>query len=291
MSDGAAAIKHEMGDLSAPDGRRLVWQSWSPDGHPRAVLAVIHGFGEHCARYGYLVQDVVPRGIAVHSYDLRGHGRSVGRRGHIERFGQYLDDTRVFLARVRRKYALAPVFLVGHSMGGLIATALAEQDDDGLAGLVLSSPFVGMRLEVSSGQTRMARLFSRVLPTLALKNPLRNEDLSREPEVLAALEKDILSHRLATTRWATETIDAMPGVVRGADRLRVPLLVLYSDADPVADPAATEQLYDRAGSADKIKHCYEGFLHEIFNEVGREEVFADLAAWLEAHLTARPAPA
>lgn len=291
MGEATAAVKHDMGDLVAPDGRRLVWQSWSPGDHPRAVLAVLHGFGEHCARYGYLVRDMVPRGMAIHSYDLRGHGRSVGRRGHIERFGQYLDDSRVFLARVRRKYALAPIFLVGHSMGGLIATALAEQDDDGLAGLVLSSPFVGMRLEVSSGQTRMARLLSRVLPTLALNNPLRNEDLSRDPEVLAALEKDILSHRAATTRWATETIDAMPQVVRDVDRLRVPLLVLYSDADPIADPAAVEQLYDRAGSADKTKHCYEGFLHEIFNEVGRAEVFADLAAWLEAHLTKTPPPA
>jgi alpha-beta hydrolase superfamily lysophospholipase len=284
-----AAIKHDMGDLSAPGTERLVWQSWSPVEAPRAVLAVLHGFGEHCARYGFLVEDMVPRGYAVQAYDLRGHGRSTGRRGHIDRFDRYLDDTRIFLERMRRRHPLAPVYLLGHSMGGLVAAALAEQDDSGLAGLILSSPFLGMRIAVPPGQLRAARLLSRVVPFFSLDNPLRNEDLSHDPEVVAAAGKDILNHRCASARWATEMIRVMPATVAAADRLRLPLLLLYAGDDPVADPQVAERFFDRAGSKDKTKRRYEGFYHEIFNEVGRAEVFADLAAWLDDRLAgARP---
>lgn len=282
-----AFIEHKIDDLQRPGGVRLVWQSWSVRRPPKAVLAVVHGYGEHCARYGFLVDAVVPRGYDVFAYDLRGHGRSSGRRGHVARFGEYLDDTRSFLAEVRRRRPLAPLFLVGHSFGGLIAAALVEQDDAGLAGLVLSSPFVGMRLEVPPRQLKLARFFSRVYPTMAMVNPLRNEDLSHDPDVVAAAAADPLNHRVTTTRWAAETAAAMPAALAAAERLRLPLLLLYGDDDPIADPAACEELFARAGSGDKARHCYRGHYHETFNEVGREEVFADLAAWLDDRLERR----
>jgi alpha-beta hydrolase superfamily lysophospholipase len=248
------------------------------------VLAVVHGYGEHGGRYGFLVDDVVPRGYAVFTFDLRGHGRSPGRRGHINRFADYLTDTRAFLTHVRRACPDTPVVLLGHSMGGLIAAALAEEGDDGLAGVVLSSPFLAMRLAVPALQVKAARLLSRVTPTLRMNNPLRAEQLSHDAAVVAATNADPLNHRRTTARWGAEILRAQPAVMAAAGRLRLPLLLLYADDDPIADPRAAEELFERASSADKVKHCYAGYYHEIFNEVGRAAVFEDLAAWLGGHV-------
>jgi len=279
-----AAFGHETGAFATDDGLQLVWQAWQPDGEAAAVLAVVHGYGEHGGRYGFLVEAMVPRGYAVLTYDLRGHGRSPGRRGHIDRFADYLADTRRFLEEVRRARPRTPLFLLGHSMGGLIAAALAEQDCGGLAGLVLSSPFIGMRLPVPELRVRAARVLSRVAPTLRMANPLRNEQLSHDRVVVAGAAADALNHRVTTARWAAEVFVVQPAVLTAAGRLRLPLLLLYADADPIADPRACEQLFERAASDDKTKHCYVGYYHEIFNEVGRAAVFADLAAWLGEHV-------
>jgi alpha-beta hydrolase superfamily lysophospholipase len=252
----------------------------------------------------------------VFTFDLRGHGRSPGRRGHIDRFGDYLADTRAFLAQVRRACPNTPVVLLGHSMGGLIAAALAEEDDAGLtqegdaalaekdygalaqegdaalahegdaglAGVVLSSPFLGLRLAVPALQIKAARLLSRVAPTLRMPNPLRAEQLSHDPAVVAAAGADPLNHRHTTARWGVEILNAQPAVIAAAGRLRTALLLLYAAADPIADPHAAEELFERAGSVDKAKRCYAGYYHEIFNEVGRAAVFEDLAAWLGGHV-------
>ena len=293
-------IRHETGEFEAPGAVRLVWQSWTPDGQAAAVLAVVHGYGEHGGRYGFLVDDIVPRGYTVFTFDLRGHGRSPGRRGHIDRFSDYLADTRAFLAQVRRACPDTPVVLLGHSMGGLIAAALAEEDDAalaqegdaglaqegdaGLAGVVLSSPFLGLRLAVPALQIKAARLLSRVAPTLRMPNPLRAEQLSHDPAVVAAAAADPLNHRQATARWGVEILNAQPAVIAAAGRLRTALLLLYAADDPIADPRAAERFFERAGSADKAKRCYAGYYHEIFNEVGRAAVFEDLAAWLGGHV-------
>ena len=283
----AAAIHYQTGDLATADGVRLVWQSWSPEGEPAAVLAVVHGYGEHGGRYTFLVDAMALRGYAVVTFDLRGHGRSPGRRGHIGRFDDYVADTGAFLAQVGRAFPNRPVFLLGHSMGALIAAAFAERGGEPMqkiAGLVLSSPFVGMRLRVPAIQVKVARLLSRVAPTLRMTNPLRNDQLSHDPAVVAAAGADPFNHRSTTVRWAAEILNAQRTVLSAAGRVRLPLLLLYADDDPIADPRTSEELFAGAASDDKMKICYAGYYHELFNEVGRAAVFEDLAAWLQARL-------
>ena len=285
----AAAINHQTDDFAAADGARLFWQSWSPEGEPAAVLAVVHGYGEHGGRYAFLVDAMASRGYAVVTFDLRGHGHSPGPRGHIRRFNDYVADTGAFLARVGRTFPGRPVLLLGHSMGGLIAVAFAEQGGEAtrkIAGLVLSSPFVGVRLPVPAIQVKAARLLSRIVPTLRMTNPLRNEQLSHDPVVVAAAGADPLNHRVTTVRWAAEVLGAQRSVLSAAGSLRLPLLLLYADDDPIADPRTSEELFAGAGSADKTKVCYAGYYHEVFNEVGRAAVFDDLAAWLETRVAA-----
>ncbi len=273
--------RYESGAVRGAGGLELYRQAWRPEGEPAAVLAVVHGYGEHGGRYGYLVEAVVPLGYAVHVYDLRGHGRSPGRRGHISAFSDYVQDTGAFLQAVGAgEGAEAPVYLLGHSLGGLIAATYVEERPGGLAGLILSSPFLRLRLPVPGVKRLAASALSRLAPARDVGNTLPASGLSHDPEVVAAYTSDPLNHHVATARWAAEVLAAQRAALAAAPRLRLPLLVMYGDADPIADPAATRKLFAAAGSTDKRERCYAGFYHELFNETGRAAVFADLALWL-----------
>ena len=280
-------VEHASAQFSAADGLLLTRQEWRPEGAPAAVLAVVHGYGEHGGRYRGLAENMAARGYAVHVYDLRGHGRSGGRRGHLGRFTDYLDDTAAYLEAVREEQPGLPLFLLGHSLGGLIATAYVEdRPTDALAGLILSSPFLRLGMPVSPLRLSAARLLSVVAPAMNVGNTIDPTALSHERDVVKAYDTDPLNHHVATARWAAEVLAAQGAALSAAGAIRLPFLLLYGDADAVADPEASRELFTGAGSADKTMHCYEGYYHEIFNEIGRETVFADLAAWLAARAPA-----
>jgi len=282
-------MREQTGSLTVGGGLELFRRWWLPDEEPAAVLVVVHGYGEHGGRYRYLVDAMVPLGCAVHVCDLRGHGRSPGRRGNIERFSDYVDDAGLFVDAVAAEQPGTPLFLLGHSLGGLIATSCAEARPDGLAGLILSSPFLRLRLPVSGAKRAAAKVLSRVAPARDIGNSIPAEELSHEPHVVAAYASDPLIHHVATARWAAEVLAAQGAALWAAGRLRLPLLVMYAGADTIADPAASRELFAAASSADKTLRCYDGYYHELFNEVGRAAVFADLAAWLAARAqTGRP---
>jgi alpha-beta hydrolase superfamily lysophospholipase len=227
------------------------------------------------------------RGFAVHVYDLRGHGRSAGRRGHVVRFSDYLDDTAVFLGALRDEQPERPLHLLGHSLGGLIASAYVEdRPADALAGLILSSPFLRLGMPVPPLKLGIARLLSLVAPAVNVGNTMDPSALSHDEAVVSAYRSDPLNHHVATARWAAEVLAAQRAALSAADRIRLPFLLLYGDADAVAEPQAGRELFERAASVDKTVHRYEGYYHEIFNEPGRDAVFADVAAWLEARRAA-----
>jgi alpha-beta hydrolase superfamily lysophospholipase len=275
-------VEHASAQFAATDGLLLTRQVWRPEGAPAAVLAVIHGYGEHGGRYRGLAEDMAARGYAVHVYDLRGHGLSGGRRGHLGRFSDYLDDTAVFLDAVGEEQPGRPLFLLGHSLGGLIATAYVEdRPADALAGLILSSPFLRLGIPVPPLRLSAARLLSIVAPTVNVGNAVTAAALSHDQEVVRAYGTDPLNHHVATARWAAEVIAAQSATLSAAGSIRLPFLLLYAGADAIADPDAARELFAGAGSSDKTEHCYEGFYHEIFNETGHDAVVADLAAWLE----------
>ena len=279
-------MEHTSAQFAATDGLLLLRQAWHPEGEPGAVLAVVHGYGEHGGRYRGLAEDMAARGYAVHVYDLRGHGRSGGRRGRLGRFTDYLDDTAVYLKAVREEHRGQPLYLLGHSLGGLIATAYVEdRPADALAGLILSSPFLRLGMPVPPLRLHVARVLSLIAPAVNVGNTIDPSALSHEREVVRVYDTDPPNHHVATARWAAEVLAAQDAALAAAGGIRLPLLLLYGDADAVADPQAARELFARVASPDKTVHCYEDFYHEIFNETGRAAVFADLAAWLEAHTT------
>ncbi len=272
-------------EFAAPDGVQLARHALRPAGEARAAVAVVHGYGEHGGRYRQLGGELAERGFATFVYDLRGHGRSPGRRGHVTRFREYLDDTAAFLDWVRGEAAGRPLFLLGHSMGGLIAACFVEQRrPHDLAGVVLSAPFLRLAEPVPRYKLALAHLASVVAPAMDVGNTLDAAGLSHDDEVVAAYRTDPLNHGAATARWATEVLSAQKSALAHAGRITQHLLVMAGADDPVAHTDAARELFAAAGSRDKKLLVYPGLLHEIFNEAERDAPVADLLAWLEGGL-------
>lgn len=273
-------MQHKEGKFNASDGLELYHQAWLPDGEIKAVFAIVHGYGEHSGRYLNPVNYFAPRGYALHAYDLRGHGKSAGQRGHINRFQDYLADTGTFLKLVPEQQPDHKVFLLGHSLGGLIAAAYALDHPGELPGLILSSAFLQIKMPVPGWKLSLARILSNLAPTFTMANDLSAALLSHDPAVVAAYDSDPLNHHIATTRWGAEIFAAQARTLDRASELKVPLLVLYGSDDQIADPQASALFFERVKLADKTQRCYEGYYHETFNEVGKEVVFQDIENWL-----------
>ena len=274
-------MQHTQGKLTARDGLELYHQAWLPDGEPKAAFVVVHGYGEHSGRYVNPVNYFVPRGLAFYAYDLRGHGKSPGPRGHIVRFDEYLADTNAFLKLVRQLNPGRKMFLLGHSLGGLIVSAYVENyPTDDLSGLIMSSAFLGFRMQVPAVKAAMGRVMSSLMPALTMKNDLSAALLSHDPAVAAAYDADPLNHHVGTARFLTEVTTAQARTLERAGEVRLPLLVMYAGDDQIADPECSRVFFERAASADKTLHGYDGYYHEIFNETNKEVVFKDLESWL-----------
>jgi len=262
----------------------LYYQSWLPSNEPRAVLLVVHGFAEHSGRYINVVNHFVPKGYAVYIFDQRGHGRSQGLRGYVENFSYFVNDLETFLGVIRNKHHSAKIFIVGHSMGGTIATAYAVSHQDQVDGLLLSGTALKVGAGVPSGLIIIARLLSLLLPKVGLY-VIDASAISRDKTVVDAYVNDPLVYRgKIRARLGVETIKAMQMLLSQMSTIHLPILIMHGTADRLSDPKGSEILYNGVKSRDRTLKLYDGFYHEIFNEPGRERVFTDMEAWLVAHV-------
>ncbi len=273
-------------------GLELVARRWAPTGRPRAAVAIVHGFGEHSGRYANVVAPLTSAGYAVHGFDLRGHGRSQGRRGHIDAWSDYRDDVGLYLDHARAQEAPGtPIHLYGHSLGGAIVLEYGLHRQDGLSGAVASSPALrptGVRSPVLEG---LGTAMSRVWPSFSLNVPLENEALSRAPERLEALHGDPLNHRRLSARAMVATLNALGWTEAHAGDWRLPLLIFHGTDDRIIDPAGTVAFAEaaRAGGATDVElRMYAGVYHEPHNDLDAPTVLADVVAWLDRHLATDP---
>jgi alpha-beta hydrolase superfamily lysophospholipase len=283
MESNAPARSPESGFFAARDGQQLYHEIWPANGEARASVVVVHGYGDHCGRYQNPVEALRPRGFDLCAFDYRGHGQAGGRRGHVDHFAEYLDDVdrALELARARGR---RPTFLLGHSLGGLIAARYVIERDHDLAGLVLSSPFFGLKHKLPALKLATGRLAGRWMPRLTLKSNLDADALSRDRAVAEAYERDRFVHHVATLRWYTETAAAQASCREDARAITLPVLIFLGDADAIADPAATRVAFDRMASTDKTLTVYRGGYHELMNDTCKDEVLRALGDWLEAHV-------
>ena len=278
------------GALRTTGGRKLRYRTWeSPS--PRAALIVIHGLAEHSGRYEALGRDLCESGISVYALDLRGHGRSDGQRGHARSFGVLLQDVDRFRREVLGLVdAGTPLFVLGHSMGGLIALRYMEEYSDAFAGAIIVSPWLATAVQVPRWKITLANPLAKLAPALPFRAGVNPEHLSRDPRVVRAYEEDPLVHDRITPRLFTELSTAMALAFVRSDRIRRPLLFLLAGADRIVNTERTLAFARALTRPDVETRVYAGHFHEVLNEPGADTVRHDLRAWLDARIAEAAAP-
>jgi len=277
-------IYHTEGHFTTPDGADIYTQAWLPDSAPPAIILIVHGLGEHSGRYGNYVDYFVPRGYALYSFDTRGHGRSSGPRGYVERFDRFVEDIDRLAAEARSDWPDMPLFVLAHSLGSLMGLSYARQYPDRLTGLITSGTALKDALQLPAWQRSLATVLSRVTPSLKINNGVPLSGLSHDPAVIAAFEADPLTHEWGTPRLATEAEVVRAQIRQSAATWRVPTLMLHGAADPVCLAEGARQFAAQTPSGLVEYREYPGLYHEIHNEPEKEQVFRDIADWLARQL-------
>ena len=273
-------MKHDEGRLRAPSSPSLYYQSWMPDHECAAILLIAHGLAEHSGRYEHFAGFFVARGYAVFALDHLGHGKSDGDRCHVERFSDYTDGIFLLLERAREECPGIPVVLVGHSMGGLIATRLLIDRQHEFAACVLSGAAIQPATGLSSVQSLMMRFFSGVLPRLRVLS-LDASQVSRDPAVVDRYQKDPLVFTgKGTARLAEQLFSTMTWLEDRLGAIELPMLIQHGSEDGMTSVEGSRKLHREICSRNKKLNIYEGLYHEIYNEPEQEEVMSDVADWL-----------
>ena len=280
-------MKHQEGFFKGIRDANIYYQGWLPESEPKAVLLIVHGLAEHSGRYGNVVNHFVPLGYAVYGIDHFGHGKSEGTRVFVKRFDDYTNTLKIYFDKIRGSQPGKPIFLVGHSMGGLIGAVYLLDHQSELAGAVLSGPAVKIPNDVTPAMIFVGKILSALIPRFGLIG-LEAEGVSRDPAVVQAYINDPLVFRgKMTARLAAQMLQAMQTVSGQVARITLPILVVQGSADKLVNPAGARMLYDAVSSHDKEIKIYDGFYHEVFNEPEHDKVLRDVEVWLEAHLGSR----
>jgi len=276
-------MNHRQSSFEGTRGTKLFEQSWRPDGPTKGTLLIVHGLKDHGSRYAETAAQLVERGYAVCAADLRGHGQSEGDRVRIDSFDEYLEDLDIYLKRVRDAESGA-LFLMGHSMGGAIATLYTITQKPTLAGLVLS----GAALDPGASGLAIGALkaFAAIAPRFG-GFQLDLKYFSRDAEVVAACRADPLVHQPgAPLRTAVELINAVGRIQAAMAEVRLPVLIMHGGADRITPPEGSRTLHERAQSERKTLRIFDGLYHDLLHEPEKEDVRAVIVEWLDAQQAA-----
>lgn len=252
--------------------------------NPRAALLVVHGLGEHAGRYQQFADAMAAFGVSTYAYDQRGHGTSEGRRGHVTAFHVLMQDLDRFRREVSGLVELrVPLFILGHSMGGLVALRYLEEYDAPLSGAIIIAPWLGTAVDVPRWKITLASALTRVLPAVPFSHAVDPDALSRDPEIVRAYREDPLVHDRITPRFFTEVSSAMGLVLQHSDRIASPLLFMLPGADRVVDTQRTLAFARSISATDVSIQVYPGHFHELLNEPDRAAIVRDIRDWLIDH--------
>ncbi|MEZ4707906.1 MAG: alpha/beta hydrolase [Caldilineaceae bacterium] len=276
-------MHHSTNLISGHNDLSLFCQNWRPDASSKTVFALVPGLGEHSDRYTNLIPHLVEFGYWVYSYDTRGHGRSAGKRGHIDSWSDYRADLGCFLNYVRQKTGVEKLFLYGHSLGGLMVLDYVLHDESGIQGVIASAPAVDATAQSAAFITLLKGL-NKVAPSLQLTSPLKTGGLSRLDGIEESYRNDTMTHNKVTPRFAVESLQTIDWVQARAGNLTLPILLLHGEDDIIVNIAGTRRFFANLTTADKTLITYPGGRHEPHNDIQHAEVAEQISNWLEAHL-------
>lgn len=259
----------------------IFYQSWHPAVDGSAVLIISHGLGEHGGRYAGLAHFLAKRGIAVYACDFRGHGRSSGQRGYIRDWSDFRQDLDHLLRIARQERPGLPLFLFGHSLGGLITLDYILEQSQDFQGVVLSGTAVA-ETAIPATRKLLIKLLSRVWPSFSTTSGLDANGISSQPDEVRSYQTDALVHDLGTPRLGSEVSRIQGEVLLIIDQLTLPVLLLHGEKDPLIPPTISLLIYDKIPHPDKKLIYYPGCLHEVHHDVLRDQEFSDIATWLLA---------
>jgi alpha-beta hydrolase superfamily lysophospholipase len=274
---------HEMDFFISSDGLKIMTEHWLP-AERKALVVVVHGYGEHSGRYRHVIKALTDASYGVFTLDHRGHGKSEGLRAHFDSFDQPIEDLGDFVDIIRAKQENEPIFMLGHSMGALITLAYALRYPDDLAGIIVSAAPVNADANVSRAVVATGNILTNVIPKVPLLKLVPLETLSRDPDVVRAFREDPLTYKgNMRVRLGTELNKTAKWVREHLSDLKLPVLVLYGEADELVNPSGSRLIYDKAASTDKKIKSYHNLRHEIMNEPERDTVLRDIIEWLDKH--------
>jgi len=280
MESGLASAARE--ETLENQGLKIFFRSWRPSTTARGAVLIVPGFNSHSGYYAWVAERLTAVGHATYAVDLRGRGRSDGERFYVDKFADYVSDITALMDVVKSRNPGLPVFLLGHSAGGVLACLYTLDHPSVLAGLIcenfaFQTPAPDFALAVLKG-------LSHVAPHAHVLR-LKNEDFSRDPQVVAAMNSDpLIAHETQPTKTVAELVRSDERLKEEFTRITLPLLILHGTKDKAAKSSGSQLFYDRAGSTDKTLKLYDGHFHDLLNDLGKETVTTDITAWIEARL-------
>ncbi len=269
--------------VSVQDHLRLAVRQWS-SARPLGSVVISHGFGEHNGRYTVLAEKLVAAGLAVTRYDMRGHGKSGGKRGHVPSYDAYLDDLAEVISYARQQWPQLPMFLFGHSMGGGLVLNYALRRQDQLHGVITTGPWLRLAFQPPAWKMRLAKIIVGVLPAMSMPTNFDIHRLSGDPANGKAIENDPLTTKVMSAASYIGCIAAGEYAMANAKHFRPPLLLMHGGDDAIIDIKASEAFFSAVESTDKTFKAWPGMYHEILNEIDAEPVYQTIIDWLKKHL-------
>jgi len=263
-------------------GLKIFTRSWRPAGTPRAAVVIVPGFNSHSGYYGWVAEQLVARNLAAHAIDLRGRGKSEGERFYVEKFADYVDDVARFVQIVKQREPGLPVYLLGHSAGGVISCIYTIEHQSEIAGFICESfafqvPAPDIALSILKG-------LSHVAPHVHVLK-LKNEDFSRDPKIVDTMNKDpLIANEVQPTQTVAEMVRADERLKKEFSKIHLPVLILHGSADKATKPSGSRLFDESVGSTDRTFKIYEGSFHDPLNDLDRQTVMNDILLWLDGRI-------
>ena len=264
------------------DGLKLFIRSWVPAVPPRAAIGIVHGVKSHSGYYFWAAEQLAARGFAVYAVDLHGRGKSEGDRFYLEKMADYVDDADALVKLAKSRHSSVPFFLLGHSAGGVISSVYTLEHQAELSGFICES--FAFQVYAPDFALTVLKGLSHVAPHLHVLD-LKSEDFSRDPAAVRAMIEDpLIAGEVQPTNTVAELARADERLKQEFPLITLPLLILHGTADKVTKPGGSQFFYETAGSRDKTLKLYDGYAHDLLNDIGRERVMADIVTWIETRL-------